>query len=236
MNGNNMKKIIDDLGGLSIIFFVGGAIILAVGFIVISLRQSSTKLDLQEFRTETRNTIVQRTEGDTRSSIKMIEFSDFQCPYCKIFHDELMPQIRKEFIDTNIASIEYYPMTFLGADSVNAAKAAICAQDQDQFWMYHDLLFYIQSPDHNNGTYSKDNLFELVDYIDNEIDSFDKELFINCFESNEVTNYVNQLQKQAADFGIKSTPTLVINNIAVSGVQDIDVYKEIVEKILFEEK
>ena len=231
-----MKKFIDDLGGLSIIFFIGGAIILAVGFIVISLRQSSTNLDLEAFRVETRNTIVQRTEGDARASIKMIEFSDFQCPYCKLFHDELMPKIRKEFIDTNIASIEYFPMTFLGVDSVNAAKAAICAQDQDQFWAYHDLLFYIQSPDHNNGTYSKDNLFELVDYIDNEIGYFDRELFKDCFESNDVVNYVNQLQKQAADFGIKSTPTLVINNIAVAGVQEIDVYKEIIEKILSEEK
>ena len=51
-----------------------------------------------------------------------------------------------------------------------------------------------------------------------------------------MANYVNQLQKQAADFGIQSTPTLVINNIAVAGVQDIDVYKQIVDKILSENK
>lgn len=231
-----MKKFIDDFGGFSIIFFIGGAIILAVGFIVISLRQSSTNLDLQEFEAETRNTIIQRTEGDTRAPIKMIEFSDFQCPYCKLFHDALMPQIRKEFIDTKIASMEFYPMTFLGVDSVNAAKAVICAQDQDHFWPYHDLLFYIQSPDKNNGTYSNNNLFELVDYINNEIGSFDKALFKICYESNDVSNYVSQLQKQAADLGIQSTPTLVINNIAVAGVQDINVYKEIVTKILSEEK
>ena len=231
-----MKKFIDDLGGFSILFFIGGAVILSVGFIIISLRQSSTNLDLEGFKVETRDTVVQRTEGDPRSSIKMIEFSDFQCPYCKLFHEELIPQIRKEFIDTNIASLEYYPMTFLGVDSVNAAKAVICAQDQDHFWTYHDLLFYIQSPDKNNGTYGKDNLFELADYINNEIGYFDQKLFSNCFESTEVANYVNQLQKQAADFGIQSTPTLVINNIAVAGVQDIDVYKQIVDKILSENK
>tara|TARA_Y100001970_G_scaffold292717_1_gene435431 strand:+ start:3064 stop:3759 length:696 start_codon:yes stop_codon:yes gene_type:complete len=231
-----MKKFIDDLGGLSILLFIGGAVVLAVGFIILSLRQSSSNLDLEGFQLEKRDTIIQRTEGDTRSSIKMIEFSDFQCPYCKLFHDELMPQIREEFIDTNIASIEFYPMTFLGIDSVNAAKAAICAQDQDQFWIYHDLLFYIQSPDKNNGTYGKNNLFELANYIDNEIGYFDQGLFENCFESNEVSNYVSQLQKQAADFGIQSTPTLVINNIAVAGVQNIDVYKEIVAKILSENK
>ncbi|MFL2634261.1 MAG: DsbA family protein [Dehalococcoidia bacterium] len=231
-----MKKFVDDFGGWSILFFIVGAVIVAAGFIVISVRQSSTNLDLEGFKVEKRDTIIQRTEGDPRSSIKMIEFSDFQCPYCKLFHEELIPQIRKEFIDTNIASLEYYPMTFLGVDSVNATKAAICAQDQDQFWAYHDLLFYIQSPDRNNGTYSKDNLFELAEYIDNEISYFDQKLFSDCFESGEVTNYVNQLQKQAADFGIQSTPTLVINNIAVAGVQDIDVYKQIVEKILSENK
>jgi len=231
-----MKKFFDGLGGLSTIFFVVGGVALAIVFIVLSLRQSSAKLNLDGFVPEQRSLIIQRTEGDTRSSIKMIEFSDFQCPYCKDFHDQLMPQIRKEFIDTKIASIEYYPMTFLGIDSTNAAKASVCAQDQDKFWLYHDLLFYIQSPDHNNGTFSRDNLFALVDYIDKETSGFDKEAFNKCFDSVELTNYINNLQKQASDFGINSTPTLVINNIAVGGIQNIDVYRQIVEKLLAEDK
>jgi|TARA_B110000263_G_scaffold144474_1_gene125300 protein-disulfide isomerase len=229
-----MKKLLNDFGGFITVFFIGSAILVAALLVFISINQSSIDNSLEGFTSTQRNKVIGRLEGNPTNKIKMIEFSDFQCPYCKVFHEQMMPQLRKEFLDTDIASIEYYPMTFLGEDSINSAKASICAQDQSQFWLYHDLLFYIQNPNHNNGTFSDDELLKLAEYIETEDDAFDKEVFLTCYNSGEPEMFLKQLQAQAQAYGIQSTPTVVINGVAVNGIQDITVYRQIVEKLLME--
>ncbi len=227
-----MKKMLNDFGGLTTVIFISGAVLIALLLVFISMRQSSVNIDLNSFDNTQRLSVLERQEGDPFAKIKMIEFSDFQCPYCKLFHEKLIPEIRKEFIDTGIATLEYYPMVFLGPDSINASKGAICAQDQNQFWFYHDLLFHIQSPDHNNGTFNESALFNLADYIHTQDKNFNLSEFESCYNSGEVEVYLSQLENQATTYGIESTPTLVIEGIAIRGVQDISVYRQVIDKIL----
>lgn len=227
-----MKKMLNDFGGLTTVIFIVGAVLIALLLVFISMRQSAVNIDLNSFENTQRLSALERQEGDPFAKIKMIEFSDFQCPYCKLFHEKLMPEIRKEFIDTGIATLEYYPMVFLGPDSINASKGAICAQDQNQFWFYHDLLFHIQTPDHNNGTYDRSSLFNLADYIYTQDKNFNLSEFENCYDSGEVEVYLTQLEKQATEYGIQSTPTLVIEGVAIRGVQDISVYRQVIDKVL----
>jgi|TARA_B110000438_G_scaffold301318_1_gene355892 protein-disulfide isomerase len=227
-----MKKMLNDFGGLTTVIFIVGAVLIALLLVFISMRQSAVNIDLNSFENTQRLSALERQEGDPFAKIKMIEFSDFQCPYCKLFHEKLMPEIRKEFIDTGIATLEYYPMVFLGPDSINASKGAICAQDQNQFWFYHDLLFHIQSPDHNNGTFNESSLFNLADYIHTQDENFNLSEFERCYNSGEAEVYLSQLERQATAYGIQSTPTLVINDVAIRGVQDISVYRQVIDKIL----
>jgi protein-disulfide isomerase len=78
--------------------------------------------------------------------VVLVEFSDFQCPYCKKFTDEIEPAIMRDFVSTGKVLFKYVPYSFLddnspGRESKNAAEAAYCAGDQGKFWEYHDMLF-----------------------------------------------------------------------------------------------
>ena len=78
--------------------------------------------------------------------VTIIEFSDFQCPFCGRYTRETAPGLRAEFVDTGIASIEYRHLAILGPESQRAAEAAECALEQGFFWEYHDILFRSSRP------------------------------------------------------------------------------------------
>ena len=78
--------------------------------------------------------------GDDQTPI-LTEFGDFQCPYCARFAVGLMPEIKRDLVDTGMVSFDYRHYPFLGPESYMAAEAAECARDQDQFQQYHGQLY-----------------------------------------------------------------------------------------------
>ena len=68
----------------------------------------------------------------------IVEFADFQCPYCGRHQQTVQPILQQEYIDTGKANFLYKHLAFLGPESVYAAEAAECAADQGKFWEYHD--------------------------------------------------------------------------------------------------
>lgn len=83
--------------------------------------------------------------GDKNVPITMIEFSDFQCPFCRSFWRDTLPQIKKEYIDTGKLKFAYrdFPLSF-HQGATPAAQATECAEDQGKFWQLHDKIFQEQ--------------------------------------------------------------------------------------------
>lgn len=81
--------------------------------------------------------------GNASAPVTLIEFSDFQCPFCGRYVRETMPQIKKEFVDTGKLQyvFRHYPIESLHPEAVGSARAADCAFVQDKFWPMHDRLF-----------------------------------------------------------------------------------------------
>jgi len=79
--------------------------------------------------------------GIATAPIKLIEFSDFQCPFCRILHFETLSKIKEEYIDKGLAVLYYRDYSFLGPESVLASLASRCANEQNKFWEYHDIIF-----------------------------------------------------------------------------------------------
>ena len=79
--------------------------------------------------------------GDAGAKVTIVEFADFQCPFCGRFQQTVYPQIKSDYIDTGKAAFIYQDFSFLGEESTVAAEAAKCAGDQGKFWEYHDYLF-----------------------------------------------------------------------------------------------
>ncbi len=85
--------------------------------------------------------------GNPNAPVTIIEFGDFQCPYCKKFHDDTFPMLKKTYIDTGKAKFVYrdFPLENIHPNARPAAEAAECADDQGKFWEYHNALYRDQS-------------------------------------------------------------------------------------------
>lgn len=86
-------------------------------------------------------------KGSSDAPITMIEYSDFECPFCGRFFSQTFPTIQSEYIDTGKVRFVYkhFPLRSIHANAQKAAEASICARDQNKFWEYHDKLFSVQT-------------------------------------------------------------------------------------------
>ncbi len=145
-----------------------------------------------------------RTLGDADAPVTMIEFADYQCPYCKRFAEGAERQIEEEYIKDNLVKLEFRNMAFIGTESLLAAEAAQCANDQGEFWNYHDKLFEEQRGE-NTGTFSPDRLKRFAGEIGLNQAEFDA-----CLDGTEHEQTILDETNAARDAGVKSTPSFII--------------------------
>lgn len=151
--------------------------------------------------------------GDPNAPIKIEEFSDFQCPYCKTFHDKTEPLLRQYYIDTGKVLFVYRSMGNWvsgniggpNTESQDAALAAYCAGEQNKFWDMHALLF---------GNVIGENVGSFTDkripLIAKKIDGLDQNQFNDCYKSGKYESRIQQDFKDAQAAGISGTPGFII--------------------------
>lgn len=155
--------------------------------------------------------------GDQKAPLTLIEFSDFQCPYCRKFWKETFFQIKKEYIDTGKVKFVYrdFPLSFHPAAQPSAA-AGECAFEQGKFWEMHDKIFEEQEK-LGQGTvqFTSDDLKSWAKQAGLESAKFD-----GCLDSGEYGDEVNKdsLDGQAA--GVSGTPTFFIGKSSEDGEID----------------
>jgi protein-disulfide isomerase len=178
-------------------------------------------------------TLMQAVVGQTRhfrgsadAPVTLIEFSDFQCPYCGRFAVETFPAIDDAYIASGQVRVGYQHFAFLGDESRWAAEAAECAGEQQAFWEYHDLLFTSQSGE-NQGAFSKDNLKTFAQSL-----GLDAQVFNGCLESGRYAGLVAGETQAAQQLGVRSTPTFLVNGRPVLGAQPFDVFAEYIDAAL----
>jgi protein-disulfide isomerase len=96
-------------------------------------------------------------QGNSQSGVTLVEYADFQCPFCGKFFNESEQTVIANYIKQGKINFVYRDFTFLGPESVEAAQAARCAADQGKFWQYHDYLFSHQMGE-NQGAFATPNL------------------------------------------------------------------------------
>jgi protein-disulfide isomerase len=143
--------------------------------------------------------------GDPNAPIQMVEYSDFQCPFCAKFSEETEPRLMEEYVATGKVYFIYRSMgRFIGQESVDAAEAAYCAGDQGKFWEMHDIIFANQTGE-NVGNYTPKRLNAFAETI-----GLDVGQFRSCFEGGDKTSQVNQDQVDGGAAGISATPAFVL--------------------------
>jgi len=143
-------------------------------------------------------------EGDENASITIIEFGDYQCPKCKAWFQNEKPKITSNYITKGIAKLYFLDFTWLGDDSITAAQAAYCADDQGKFNEYHSILYNNQA-EIQNGWANMDALKQFA--IDLKLNS---EMFDECLDSGIHADRVSHNTEVGVSHGVEATPYFFI--------------------------
>jgi len=143
-------------------------------------------------------------EGDTEAPLTIIEFGDYQCPNCKEWFQEERSTIINNYILTGMAKLYFIDFAFLGDDSVSAAQASYCADDQGKFNEYHSTLYNNQAGI-EDGWASPDALKQFA--MDLELDS---EMFDECLDSGKYADRVSYNKAVGDSTGFSGTPHFFI--------------------------
>ena len=143
--------------------------------------------------------------GNPDALVTILDFSDFQCPNCGRYVKNTEPVINETYIQTGKASLVYKYFPVVGFDSMNAALAGQCSQEQGKFWQFHKLLFANQKPI-DSGWVSKDNLKNFASRISN----LDLQKFSECLDSERYKDHINKDVEMAKKFQLLATPSFII--------------------------
>lgn len=160
-------------------------------------------------------------KGKTNAPVLLVEFSDFQCPYSKMFYKQTFPQIDKDYIATGKVKFAYrdYPLAF-HPQAKPAAIAAACAAKQNKYWQMFDKLMPATALDEAS------------------IQNYAKEIGLNptsfssCLKDEKIAQEVDKEMKEGEGFGVQGTPAFFINGRFVVGVYPFEAFKKIIEEEL----
>ena len=147
--------------------------------------------------------------GDPNAPVTIVEFSDFQCPYCGRFYEQTLPSLVENYIDSGKAKLVYrdLPLSF-HANAKPSHIAAECADEQGKFWDYHDILFEKQS---EWQSLSSDDLTSTLSGYASDM-GLQTATFESCLSSSKMSEEVSKDALDAATYGATGTPTFFIGN------------------------
>jgi protein-disulfide isomerase len=163
------------------------------------------------------------TLGSPSAPVVIIEFSDFQCSFCKRFWVETLPRLKEAYLDTGKARFIYRHFAILGKHSEQAALAAACAQEQGKFWEYHDQLF------RNQGglAFTEAKLKQYSDDI-----GLNAGVFGTCLGTGKYREKVERETAAAVNLGGRGTPFFIVEQRLLFGAQPYSVFQRIIDEEL----
>jgi len=161
-----------------------------------------------------------RVRGNPKAKVMIVEFSDFQCPYCGGVQATLQSVLAKH-PDTVALAYRDMPMSKIHPLARKAAEAARCAGEQGKFWEYHDLLFADQSKLDQDGLMGKARTLKL-----------DEQQFESCLGSEKFKAQIQQDSQEGMRAGVSGTPGFFINGIFLSGSQPESAFENLVQEQL----
>jgi protein-disulfide isomerase len=163
--------------------------------------------------------------GNPNASVTLVEFGDYQCTFCNKFFHTTEEKLFKNYVETGKVKVIFKDYTIIGPDSINAAHAAHCADDQKLFWKYHDTL-YDNWNGENNGWASSEHLLKFAVDSGLDVDGFSK-----CMTGLKHTKIIETSNQDAKNLELTGTPAFFIigkdNKITkIGGAQPYDVFEK----------
>jgi len=169
--------------------------------------------------------------GSANAPITIVEFGDYQCEACYHWYHNTRADIIDNYIETGKANLGFMDLPFLGRDSITAAQATYCADDQGKYWEYHETLYNFQEAI-DNGWASKDRLVSFAFNLDMNLDEFN-----DCMDSSKYAKRVKANYDESQRFGAEATPTFLIISSdgavkKITSAQPYSVFSQVIEPML----
>jgi len=163
--------------------------------------------------------------GDKKAPVTILEFSDFECPFCGRFVQQTMPQIVSDYIDKGKAKLYFrnFPLGF-HANARPAALAAQCARDQggdEMFFKFHDKVY------NNQPSLSAESLKKWAGEL-----GLDMAKFNGCVDSKKFDSVIDKDYSEGQSYGVSGTPAFFINGRLISGAQPFESFKTVIDEEL----
>ncbi|VFJ12761.1 DsbA family protein [Candidatus Nitrosocosmicus franklandus] len=237
-NKTNVRKVVI----MAVLFgalLIGGSITAFSNFGGNNNSSSSNPEDIQQLISNLTNPIVPGAAaiGNGDAPIDIIEFGDYQCPFCARFNQETKADLISKYVDPGIVRFGFkdFVINDLPADKLSTlgAEASYCAAEQDKYWEYHDEV-YRNSRGENTGWVTQESL---IDFARN-INIPNVSEFADCLQSHKYNSIVVENDIFAKNLGLTSTPTFLIMKenstriAAIEGAQPIEVFDDVIGQLL----
>jgi protein-disulfide isomerase len=161
--------------------------------------------------------------GDPNAPVTIIEFSDYQCPFCARFYTQTYPLLKEQYIDTGKANLVFrdFPLANIHPEAFAASEAAECVREQggdEAYFEMHDKIF------ENQNSLSKTSLNNFAKELGYDIEA--------CLSSGKFYNEVNQDLQDGTTAGVRGTPSFFINGKMLEGAQPFSEFQRIIDQEL----
>ena len=160
--------------------------------------------------------------GDADAPITILEWGDYQCTFCYKFHQSTLNIIKKDFIDSGRVNLVFKDYPLNGDDSVLAAEASHCANEQGRYWQYHDEL-YENWGGERTGWITRESLERFAGAVNLNLEEFNE-----CLDSHKHQDMVITQYEFGREIGIDATPSFLVFNdqkvLKIRGNQPLEVF------------
>ncbi len=218
-----------------------GALLIAFGLIYPQLKPVAK---IQSVTSMERPNANENSTGDANAPVSMVEYSDYQCPFCQRFWENTEPQIIDSYVKTGKLLFTFrsagnwvsHNIGAGGVESQDAVMAVYCASDQDKFWQMHDALF-ANVLGEDAGSFAPRRLQAIAQSIGLDMDAFN-----SCYQSNKYLGRADQDLQDAQTAGITGTPFFVITyrvngqtkTTTIEGAQPFSAFQQALDAALAE--
>ncbi|QQG39355.1 MAG: thioredoxin domain-containing protein [Candidatus Aenigmatarchaeota archaeon] len=173
--------------------------------------------------------------GSADAKVRIIEYSDFQCPFCRKFVEDTLPQLEAEYIDTGKVEFEYrhFPLSF-HPGARPAAEAAECAREQGKFWEVHDIIFEKQA---EQGAGTIDLKEEDIKLWLSEVEGLDAARVVQCMDNDDKESLILRDLADGGKYDVGGTPTFFVGTdqkgyVPLVGAQPFEAFQPIIDEEL----
>ena len=167
--------------------------------------------------------------GKDNAPITILEWGDYQCTYCYKFHQDTLDIINEKFIKTGKVKLVFKDFPLNGIDSLLAAEASYCANDQGKYWEFHDEV-YKNWAGERTGWITRDSLDKFASNVGLNLEEFN-----TCLDEHKYQSKVNGLYDFGREIGIDATPSFLVFNdekiIKIRGNQPLEVFLKTIDEL-----